>query len=238
MSLNKNPLTATQKQSMIALGVVTAIGMSFIGGMALTRALDDQYRTPHMLEDVYRKAQETLIDRSDKVFRDDQLAQLSFISGLRQAGVAEAYNVEIRKLRSNAFEKSQETHDVAAIQAIDTRMADGLLLEAIAKLGDSDLYAVLKENERLFLSSARKWMLDDTDATENNLRYSNLYEAHTTLSEQERDELTACYNKLFEKLGKVKDDVLKYDLGSGTCIATVEPKKVDLFSPRRFLQYQ
>jgi hypothetical protein len=238
MSLFKRPLTSTQKKSLITLGIAVAIGASFLGGMALNRVLDNEYRTPFMLEKLYMDAQEDLIERSKIVFRDDGLARLSFISGLRQAGVAAAYNVEIHILRMNAFEASSETKDVAAIQAVDTRMADRLLLDAIPRLGDDDLYRVLKENSDIFLSEDRAPMLSDTDSTENGLRYHNLYLSHSTLSEQEREQLTACFKKLEEKLGKQEDKVLMFENGSGACMPAVEPKKVDLFSPRRFLKYQ
>lgn len=238
MSLLKRPLTSTQKKSVIALGIAVVIGASFLGGMALNRFLDDEYRTPFMLEKVYADAQKDLIDRSEIAFRDDSLAKLSFISGLRQVGVADAYNEEIYTLRQNAFEGTRENYDFAAIQATDTRMADGLLLEAIPRLGDDDLYHVLSKNRDIFLSEVRAYMLDDTEATDKDVRYHNLYNSHSTLSEQERDQLTACYKKLKDKLDKEEHAVLKFDNGSGTCMPSVEPKKVDLFSPRRFLKYQ
>ena len=238
MSLLKRPLTSTQKKSVIALGIAVAIGASFLGGMALNRFLDDEYRTPFMLEKLYTDAQEDLIERSKIVFRDDGLAKLSFISGLRQAGVAAAYNVEIDTLRDNAFEATMESKDVAAIQAIDTRMADRLLLDAIPRLGDDDLYEVLTENKRIFLTEARASMLSDTDATDKGLRYHNLYYSHSTLSEEERDQLSACFKILEEKLGKQEYKVLKFENGSGTCMPVVKSKKVDMFSPRRFLKYQ
>lgn len=237
MSLLKSPLTPAQKKSLIAVSIAAAIGLSFIGGMALNRVLDDEYRTPIMLEKLYADAQEDLIQRATAAFRDDDLTKLAFISGLRQVGVAEAYNEEIRTLRANAFEGSWETKDVAAIQAIDTRMADRLLFDAMPKLGDLELFQVLRANSGLFLTESRAAMLGDTDSTDNDTRYYHLHDSHSTLSEQERDELTVCYNKLHEKLNKLDGKVLKYDMGSGTC-TEVEPKKVSLFSPRGFLKYK
>lgn len=238
MRPTKASLTSSQMKALKSLAIASAVLVSFIAGMALNRALDVELRTPFMLEKVYADAQEDLIDRSVSVFRDDDLARLSFISGLRQVGVAKAYNVEIDTLRANAFEPTRESRDVVAISSIDTRMADRLLLDAIPNLGDDDLYQVLSENRQIFLTQARASMLSDTDATNNDQRYSNLFRSHSTLSEKERDQLSACLKILEEKLGNQEHKVLKFENGSGACIPSVEPKKVDLFSPRRFLKYQ
>jgi hypothetical protein len=238
MRPTKAPLTSSQKNALKSLAITSAVLVSFIAGMALNRALDDELRTPFLLEKVYADAQEDLIDRSVSVFRDDDLARLSFISGLRQTGVAKAYNVEIETLRANAFEPTRESKNVVAISSIDTRMADRLLLDAIPNLGDDDLYQVLRENRQIFLTEARVSMLRDTDATNNDQRYSNLFRSHSTLSEKERDQLSACLKILEDKLGKQEHKALMFENGSGSCMPAVEPKKVDLFSPRRFLKYQ
>jgi hypothetical protein len=238
MQPNNGFLTPVQKKILKGSAVIGAVWVSFFAGMALSRALDDENRTPFMLENAYVKAQEDLIDRAKIAFLGDDLAKLSFISGLRQAGVAKAYNVEIDTLRDNAFAATMENKDIEAIQAIDTRMADQLLFDAIQRLGDEDLFQVLNINRGIFLTEARASMLSDTEATDKGLRYYNLYHSHSTLSEQERDQLSGCFNKLKEKLDKQKDKTLMFDNGSGTCLPVVEPKKVKLFSPRRFLQNQ
>jgi hypothetical protein len=240
MRPTKKPLTPSEKKFAIGIASVSALILSFAVGVASMHSYEKAYKTPLLLESLRSSTQEGLIERARKAFHGDQLAMLSFVSGLRQAGVAEAYNWEISTLRNNALNDALENRDVVALQAIDTRMADELLIEAMSKLGDQDLFGVLEKNSNLFLAGNgyRKAMLSDTESTDAKERARNLYWAHTTLSEKQRDALTACYLKLEDKLGKLPDDHLRFDAGSGTCEEPVRKQTPSLFNPREYLKYQ
>lgn len=240
MRPTKKPLTPSEKKFAIGIASVSALILSFgIGGAAM-HSYEQAYKTPLLLENLRSSTQEGLIERAQKSFRGDDLAMLSFVSALRQAGVAEAYNREISTLRNNALKDALDKNDVVALQAVDTRMADELLIEAMSKLGDQDLFGVLDEKSNLFLAENgyRMAMLSDTESTDAKERSRNLYWAHTTLSEKQRDALTACYLKLKEKLGKLPDDHLRFDAGSGTCDEPVRKQTPTLFNPREYLKYQ
>lgn len=240
MRPTKRPLTPAEKKTAIFCSIVAAIGLSFMVGAAAMHSYEEAYRTPFILENLRSKVESDLISRANKAFRGEDLAMLSFVSGLRQAGVAEAYRREISTLRNNALKEALDNNDVVALQAIDTRMADELLIEAMSKLGDQDLFGVLEDKSNLFLAENgyRMAMLSDTESTDAKERARNLYWAHTTLSEKQRDALTACYLKLKEKLGKLPDDHLRFDAGSGTCDEPVRKQAPSLFNPREYLKYQ
>ncbi|WP_274644870.1 hypothetical protein [Pseudomonas serbica] len=240
MRPTKKPLTPSQKKFAIGLASVSVVILSFVFGGASMHSYEKAYKTPILLENLRTSTEEGLIQRAQKAFHGDELAILSFVSGLRQAGVAEAYNREISTLRNNALKEALDNNDVVALQAIDTRMADELLIEAMSKLGDQDLFGVLEEKSNLFLAENgyRMAMLSDTESTDAKERARNLYWAHTTLSEEQRDALTACYLKLKEKLGKLPDDHLRFDAGSGTCDEPARKKAATLFNPREYLKYQ
>jgi hypothetical protein len=240
MRPTKKPLTSSQKKFAIGLASVSVVILSFVFGGASMHSYEKAYKTPILLENLRTSTEEGLIKRAQKAFHGDELAILSFVSGLRQAGVAEAYNREISTLRNNALKEALDNNDVVALQAIDTRMADELLIEAMSKLGDQDLFGVLEEKSNLFLAENgyRMAMLSDTESTDAKERARNLYWAHTTLSEKQRDALTACYLKLKEKLGKLPDDHLRFDAGSGTCDEPARKKAATLFNPREYLKYQ
>jgi hypothetical protein len=240
MRPTKKPLTPSEKKFAIGIASVSALILSFgIGGAAM-HSYEQAYKTPLLLESLRSSTQEGLIERAKKSFRGDDLAMLSFVSALRQAGVAEAYKREISTLRNNALKDALDKNDIVALQAVDTRMADELLIEAMSKLGDQDLFGVLDEKSNLFLAENgyRMAMLSDTESTDAKERARNLYWAHTTLSEKQRDALTACYLKLKEKLGKLPDDHLRFDAGSGTCDEPVRKQTPTLFNPREYLKYQ
>jgi hypothetical protein len=240
MRPTKRPLTPSEKKFAIGLGFASALILSFVCGGAAMHSYEEAYRTPLILENLRSSVQAGLIDRAKKAFRDEDLGMLSFVSGLRQTGVAEAYNWEISELRDNALKAAFDNKDPVALQAIDTRMADELLIDAMGKLGDQDLFGVLKEHSSLFLAENgyRMAMLSDTDSTDAKERAHNLYWAHTTLSEKERDTLTACYIKLEEKLRELPADHLRFDAGAGSCIEPVRKQTRPLFNPREYLKYQ
>ena len=240
MRPTKRPLSRAEKKCLVFTSIIAGAALSFIAGMATIRAYDDEYRTPYILENLYMEVQKGLIDHAKTAFFGDDLAMLSFVSGLRQTGVAAAYNWEIRELRGNGFEASFDTKDIAALKAVDTRMADRLLIEAMAKLGDEDLFGVLSENSNLFLaeSPSRLAMLSDTDSSDQDLRYHHLYWAHTTLSDKERDELTACFKKLEKKRIDQPEKHLRVEAGIGTCIVEEAKKTRHIFNPREYLKQQ
>jgi hypothetical protein len=240
MRPTKRPLSPVEKNITIIGSFVVAVCASFMVGAAAMHSYEQAYKTPLLLENLRSSTQGGLIERAQKSFRGDDLAMLSFVSALRQAGVAEAYNREISTLRNNALKDALDKNDVVALQAVDTRMADELLIEAMSKLGDQDLFGVLDEKSNLFLAENgyRMAMLSDTESTDAKERSRNLYWAHTTLSEKQRDALTACYLKLKEKLGKLPDDHLRFDAGSGTCDEPVRKQTPTLFNPREYLKYQ
>ena len=240
MRPTKRPLSTSEKKVAICGGFFAAVVISFGVGMATMHSYEEAYRTPLILENLRSTVQKGLIDRAKRAFHDDDLALLSFVSGLRQMSIAEAYNLEISTLRSNAFDVAFSKHDFVALKAIDTRMADELLIDAMGKLGDQDLFGVLQQNSHLFLANNgwRAAMLSDTDSTDAETRSRNLYWAHTTLSEKDRDALTECYLKLEEKLREMPADHLRFDAGSGTCIVPVHKQIPPLFNPREYLKYQ
>lgn len=119
-------------------------------------------------------------------------------------GSSIAYHQRIARLRDKAFQASKLTHkhyDEAAIDAVDTRAGDALLLEAMDHLSDNDLYWVLMVKSSLFDQSSRaniRSRLERNDYTYPIERYSDLLTLHSSLSEFERSKIQDCYKKLEE----------------------------------------
>ena len=230
-------LSRPQRVSLAIAGTVLTIAACIGIGVNAGRIYDRQERLPQLVEKAYKRAQGDLIYRANATYKDDDLEKLAFISGLRQNGVSDAYAIEIRMLRSNAFESSRESRDVASILAIDTRPADGLLLEAVTKLNDADLLSLLRSNSKLFVLQDRSLNPDDPANKDSELVYHKAYFSHTTLSESDRDFLASC----FMKLEKMESQTANYDksLGgrSGSCVPAKKKENKDIFDAKSFINY-
>jgi hypothetical protein len=116
----------------------------------------------------------------------------SHISYFYRIGDARAAAVKASKLSSRHY-------DEASIDALDTRAADSLLLEAIDYLNDGDLYWILMGNTSKFDQSSRadiRSRLEKNDYTYPIERYTDLLSLQSSLSELERSKLQGCYKKL------------------------------------------
>jgi len=236
MKRSIRPFSRSEKIFLAACGLVGTVGLSAIVGIASVRYYDKTHRLPDLVDRVYERAQDDLIQRAQVTYRNDDLAMLSFISGLRQNGVAEAYKREISMLRRNAFESTRESRSAAAIRAIDTRPADGLLLDAVSKLNDADLLSVLSEKRGIFESRARSKDLENAGEQDKELLYRDAYYSHTTLSEKDKDSLASCLQKLTENSRKVGSKI-KLKSKFGSCIPEYKRSSLYSFDAESFLKY-
>lgn len=234
MERSFSQLSRPQRVSLAIAGTVLIIAACIGIGVDVGRIYDRQQRLPDLVEKVYKRAQSDLISRANITYRDDDLAKLAFISELRQNGISDAYAIEIKMLRSNAFESSRESRDAASILAIDTRPADGLLLEAVTNLNDTDLLSLLRINSKLFVAQQISLSPDDPATTDNEIIYHNAYFSHTTLSEADRDFLASCLIKLEKMESQNKKDSAST---SGSCIPTKKKDSENTFDAKSFINY-
>jgi hypothetical protein len=150
-------------------------------------------------------AVDSVYDRSDK--RQD--AALEYLS---LKGSSIAYLQRISRARHAAFKGSNLSYkkfDEASIDAVDTRAADALLLEAMDHLSDHDLYWLLRMYVGYFSQSDRaniRSRLDKNDYDYPSGRFGDLQQLHNTLTELERSKLQDCYKKLEDTRPEVTDD--------------------------------
>lgn len=161
---------------------------------------------------------ETMVNLTSRVVntydKSDKRRDIAF-EFLSLQGSHIAYFFRINEARNAAFKASNlssRKYDEASIDAVDTRPADALLLEAMDHLSDADLYWVLRYNASRFDQSSRadiRSRLEKNDYNSPILRYIDLKNLHSMLSELERSKLQDCYKKLEDtREGAEVDEVM------------------------------